>query len=447
MCGRASFTAQSVSAAAISLEAVGSSSSPAAATPSSSSYCDADSGSNKRPIISCGHDTIEKIEDNPNISPGNVATVFRRALPFKQSTIDATVTVEKSNPSVPIVECTPMIWGLLPQQGTSHRPHHLPHHPDFTASPHYKLFNARSETVYEKKSFANLILNGQTCLFSVEGYYEWTYNKPPPAGDKKAMLPRSLSGDKRKQPYFFHSKERTQQTTSRNKPLLLAGIWSSVRTGRHCANTHCNEAKDATTYNHDSSDELITTFAILTMDAHPKYSWIHDRQPVIIWDASMALEWLMNPSPDLLERIRNFSTYESRGHSNSLPLEAYPVTKKINNGTYRGQDCTWEVKLETVPSVKSFFAAGTSTKEDQKDSQATTDSREQRQLNLQPIPSPPKPSSTSSASKKMYDSTPVKTNVQSPSKSPLSKAIDSKKRKGGHSDIASFFKTAKKTPR
>jgi len=183
------------------------------------------------------------------------------------------------------------------------------------------------------------------------------------------------------------------------------------------------------------------------MDAHPKYSWIHDRQPVIIWDASMALEWLMNPSPDLLERIRNFSTYESRGHSNSLPLEAYPVTKKINNGTYRGQDCTWEVKLETVPSVKSFFAAGSSTKEDQKDSKATTDSREQRQLNLQPIPSPPKPSSTSSASKKMYDSTPVKTNVQSPSKSPLSKAIDSKKRKGGHSDIASFFKTAKKTPR
>ena len=41
------------------------------------------------------------------------------------------------------------------------------------------MFNARSETVYKKLSFAGLIKNGQTCIFAVEGYYEWTLNASP----------------------------------------------------------------------------------------------------------------------------------------------------------------------------------------------------------------------------------------------------------------------------
>lgn len=149
MCGRASYTARSVSAAAVSLEAVGSSSTSSASTSvaasSSSHYCD----SRKCRII-CRHNIMDEIDDNPNISPGNVAMVFRRAPPSKQSTSTTTITDEKSSPGVPIVECTPMIWGLLPQRGTAGRPHHLPRNPDFTASPHYKLFNARSESVYER---------------------------------------------------------------------------------------------------------------------------------------------------------------------------------------------------------------------------------------------------------------------------------------------------------
>ncbi|KAL7470234.1 hypothetical protein ACHAXS_010476 [Conticribra weissflogii] len=461
MCGRASYTARSVSAAAVSLEAVGSSSSTststAVAASSSTYYRDPDSGNNKCRVI-CRNDIIDKIDDHPNLSPGNVVMVFRRAPPSKHSSSPPTTTDEKPSSNAPIVECTPMIWGLLPQRGTSHRPHHLPRNPDFSASPHYKLFNARSETVYEKRSFANLILNGQTCLFSVEGYYEWTHNdKPSPAGEERATKTKLPSGDKRKQPYFFHRHQTTRQSTLRHKPLLLAGIWSSVATGRRCANTQFNEANDATTNDYDGNDEMITTFALLTMDAHPKYSWIHDRQPVILWDDSMALEWLMNPSPELLRRIRTFPSDERRREDlESLPLEAHPVTKKINDGKYRGEDCTREVKLETVPSVKSFFVAGSSYERDRKDFKAAAadsgdgrDGTRRRQQKLPPsFPSYFKSSDSWMAANTLLDSSPAKAAVPStkpPSKPQSSKANDSKKRKGGHGDIASFFKVAKKT--
>ena len=201
------------------------------------------------------------------MSPGNSALVFRCAP--SDNNKNAPTNSSQHDQSL---ECTEMIWGLLPQHGTSSTPHSHPTHSQFSASPHYKMFNAHSETVYEKWSFAGLIKNGQTCIFAVEGYYEWTLNASPAdngnvsGSPKKALV---VTGDKRKQPYFACQKD--------HEPLLLAGVWSCVKTGRRI--------------NNNTQDEMITMFAILTTDAHPKFTWIHHRQPVLIFDSVTANEW------------------------------------------------------------------------------------------------------------------------------------------------------------
>jgi putative SOS response-associated peptidase YedK len=132
MCGRAAYSTRTVDIAAQSLGASHSCSAGATDT------------------------SAKEQQSSINTSPGHTSHVFRR------------------HPSSNQAECIPMIWGLIPQHGTEQSPHHLPSDPGFASSPHYKMFNARSETLYEKRSFSGLMRNGQTCIFAVDGYYEWT---------------------------------------------------------------------------------------------------------------------------------------------------------------------------------------------------------------------------------------------------------------------------------
>ena len=219
------------------------------------------------------------------------------------------------------------VWGLIPNNGTYLAPHLLPSDSKFSSSPHYKMFNARSETIYDKRSFSGLIRNGQSCILAVDGYYEWT-------------KPLSSSSDKRKQPYFVRNKDKQQ-------PLLLAGIWSCVKTGRRA--------------NGSEEMEMLTTFTILTMDAHPDQQWLHPRQPVLIWDISIALEWILQPSPSVLTKLlriipHNKDVNDSDEKRERELLVVYPVSKSINDGKYQGADCTAEVKVMEVPSLKSYFS-------------------------------------------------------------------------------------------
>mmetsp|Transcript_1109 Transcript_1109/g.2310 ORF Transcript_1109/g.2310 Transcript_1109/m.2310 type:complete len:425 (-) Transcript_1109:71-1345(-) len=312
MCGRAAYSARAISAAAaalsnrdISKEVMSES---IAAEKSAHSEDAALELSSILPIIP------SEEKDRPNTGPGHEYHIFRRS----KNDIDA-------------IECTPSaIWGLIPNNGTHHSPHLLPTDPEYSVTPHYTMFNARSETIYDKKSFSGLIRNGQTCIFAVEGYYEWT-------------KPQSL--DKKKQPYIVRPTKNQQQ------PLLLAGLWSCVKTGRRI--------KDANTKNME--DETITTFTILTTDAHPDYTWLHPRQPVMLWDISIALEWLMRPNPKVVEKlcsvpIRGSISKDNKQQSTwETSLSVYPVSNKINDGRYQGDDCMVEVKLKKVPSIKSFF--------------------------------------------------------------------------------------------
>lgn len=301
MCGRAAYSSASISSAASALR------------------CDGD------PMITSGSakkGASSPPRNNPNISPGNAVHIFRYNRHFNS------------------VECTPMIWGLIANDGTSQSPHLYPSDDNFTSSPHYIMFNARSETVDTKKSFCNLLREGKTCIFAVDGYYEWT----------KSLSPI----DKKKQPYFI-------TTSSSSKPMLLAGLWSQVKTGRLST---------------DNKEETISTFTILTTEAN--HVDLHPREPVIIHDSSVAREWLLHPSKDLLYKIRSLlSGLQQQEHhhqqqqqnckvercDNDTPLENkrivyYPVTKKMNDASYQGDDCTVELKSK-VRTLESYFGGQT----------------------------------------------------------------------------------------
>lgn len=322
MCGRAAYSARALSAAAAALDRWGES--------------DVEAGDGP-PQKDAPSDAMvpSEIEDKPNVGPGHVFHVFRRSRTRRS---DANGNINGND-----IECVPMTWGLLPTHGTQSHPHLLPGDPAHSVSPHYAMFNARSETLYEKRSFSGLVRGGQTCVVALDGYYEWTESQ--------------RLGDKKKQPYFVSYKKEKNQ----GRPLLMAALWSCVRTGRRG-----KKGED---------EETIATFTILTTDAHPKHAYLHPRQPVMLWDIDIALEWLMRPSPKTVERLRTVPIMgESAGVSScggiggegerklqpiwETELDVHPVSKRVNDGNYQGGDCMEKVKLEKTRSVRDFFAPG-----------------------------------------------------------------------------------------
>ncbi|NUL82830.1 MAG: SOS response-associated peptidase [Armatimonadetes bacterium] len=131
-------------------------------------------------------------------------------------------------------ELTHLVWGLIPFWAK-----------DPTIG--YKMFNARSETAWEKPSFKGAMRH-KRCLIPASGFYEWKKE-----GSKK-------------QPYLI---------SMTDSPLMgLGGLYDRW---------------------HSPDGSLIESCAILTMEPNELVAQAHDRMPVIIhpddYDA-----WL---SPDL----------------------------------------------------------------------------------------------------------------------------------------------------
>src|SRR5688572_28797440 len=99
-----------------------------------------------------------------------------------------------------------------------------------------RMINAKSETVFEKPSFKNLIRN-RRCLVVSDGFYEW----------------KTINA-KTKIPYRFCLK---------NEDLFTyAGIWDS--------------------WLDKKTGEILNSFSILTTNANGLVEPLHDRMPVII---------------------------------------------------------------------------------------------------------------------------------------------------------------------
>ncbi|PUZ37549.1 hypothetical protein GQ55_9G128700 [Panicum hallii var. hallii] len=195
----------------------------------------------------------------------------------------------------PVIQC--MKWGLVPSfTGKTEKP------------DHFRMFNARSESVKEKASFRRLIPKNR-CLVAVEGFYEWKKD-----GSKK-------------QPYYIHFQD--------HRPFVFAALY------------------DAWT---NSEGEIIHTFTILTTRASSSLKWLHDRMPVILGDNDSVNVWL-NDASVKLEEIT--APYEG------ADLVWYPVTPAMGKTSFDGPECIKEVRMGPSEKPISKFFTKKSTAHDQ----------------------------------------------------------------------------------
>jgi putative SOS response-associated peptidase YedK len=147
-----------------------------------------------------------------------------------------------------------------------------------------KLINAKVETLRDKPSFKNL-LKRRRCAIPADGFYEW---------QKVNNL---------KQPYFI--------APASGSPFAFAGLWDTWKAG------------DGTAYN---------SCTIITTEASPQVSRIHNRMPVILKPDSVDL-WLDAEIQDS-ERLENVL---QEGHETIFTLR--PVSPYVNSPKNNDEKC------------------------------------------------------------------------------------------------------------
>jgi putative SOS response-associated peptidase YedK len=184
-----------------------------------------------------------------------------------------------------------MKWGLIPS-----------HAKTFNTSDHYKMFNARIESVSEKVSFKNL-LPKKRCIVLFNGYYEW---KGTPG---------------HKTPYYV--------SLGNDQPMMMAALF-------------------------DISSSGLESFTILTRDSCPALKSLHDRQPVFLSTGLVDI-WLNVdiPSAKALQSLSqlNYSDFD---------IQVREVDKRMTNSKYQGSDCSSPIKPPKQPQLAEVFSKSSS---------------------------------------------------------------------------------------
>ena len=156
-----------------------------------------------------------------------------------------------NHPDVPVITNTSQnhlqafTWGLIPSWVKD---------PKQAVSISKMTLNARGEDIFSKPSFRNAARH-KRCLVLIDGFFEYHWYK-----DKSY-------------PYFIKMAD--------DEPMLLAGLWE--------------------TWNYQKEGILRHTFSIVTTDANPLMTYIHNkpkasegsRMPVIV-PGSMEAAWLQD---------------------------------------------------------------------------------------------------------------------------------------------------------
>lgn len=156
-----------------------------------------------------------------------------------------------------------MRWGLVTSVGVGSKP------------DHWRMFNARSETLDSLRVFSRLLAS-QRCAVPIDGFYEWQTDKL----------------DKQKQPFYVHTRV--------GAPMWIAGLF-----------TECT----------DSEGAPLRSFTLITKAADANLAWLHDRMPVIM-DYAGLRAWLDHSNSQPLETLRSFVV-------SSSDLDWHPVSKKM----------------------------------------------------------------------------------------------------------------------
>jgi len=155
--------------------------------------------------------------------------------------------------------------------------------PSWASSKSSMNINARSESIYEKKTFRDSF-RFKRCIIPINGFYEWKVE------------------DKEKTPYFVSDSSKDY--------MALAGIWDE--------------------YFEESLNMNIVTVALITCDANDKLGEIHHRMPVVLDKKDFKI-WLK--SDDIVDVNKLFSIYPSE------KLKLYEVTSEVNKVLFDEATC------------------------------------------------------------------------------------------------------------
>ena len=205
------------------------------------------------------------------------------------------LTVLKEKEKGEGMELISMVWGLVPSYVKTRR--------DIN---HWRMFNARSETVLSNGVFSRLT-EKQRCAIPLNGFYEW-----------------QALGNGKKQPFYLNVKKKGM--------TFAAGLYD-VWIDR-------------------STDERLYTFTILTMDACSSiFHWLHERQPVLLNTTSALRKWI-----NCADVSAPMALKEARAVGAQIELSFNPVTHRMTNPKYQGKDCSRHVD-ESSSSIKKWFTS------------------------------------------------------------------------------------------
>eukprot|EP00252_Welwitschia_mirabilis_P001982 TRINITY_DN11938_c0_g1_i1.p1 TRINITY_DN11938_c0_g1~~TRINITY_DN11938_c0_g1_i1.p1 ORF type:complete len:384 (+),score=86.54 TRINITY_DN11938_c0_g1_i1:202-1353(+) len=206
----------------------------------------------------------ERYHPSYNVSPGSYMPVLRK---------------ENASEDGVVVQC--MKWGLVPSFTRKNEK------PD-----HFRMFNARSESVKEKSSFRRLIPS-HNCVVAVEGFYEWKKD-----GQKK-------------QPYYIYLQNE--------RNMVFAALYDKWQ---------------------NAEGDVLYTFTLLTTRSSKALGWLHDRMPVILGSEDAIKAWMDGLSSMTFEEITQ--PYEGSD------LAWHAVTPAMGRVQFDGPECIKEVKIKPL---------------------------------------------------------------------------------------------------
>lgn len=168
-----------------------------------------------------------------------------------------------------------------------------------------KTFNAKGETLATSRLYAPYFRSAR-CLVPADAFYEWKTLQDQPT---------LLSGKQPKQPMAIRLKE--------GRSLMFAGLFSVWK-------------------EEGGERRGVGSFSIITTQANNLMSQIHQRMPVILREEDHE-RWLDRTYKDtdvLQKLIRPFSSDE---------MEAYPVSRYVNNSKNEGPECLFPAGPDEGP--------------------------------------------------------------------------------------------------
>lgn len=168
----------------------------------------------------------------------------------------------------------PMPWGIIPSWWR--KP---------AKEKKFATFNARLESVTEKKTFAGPWESKQRCIIPVSGYYEW----------------QDVGKKEKPQPWYF--------TNADGSPIIsIAGLWDK--------------------WNDKRLGETIQSCAMIITEPNKFVAEVHDRMPVLLTQDQFR-PWLSGEmgKEDLLPAPEDM-------------LRKWPVSKRVNSSRTSDEDAT-----------------------------------------------------------------------------------------------------------